>query len=95
MLVSELRKLAKNNGIKYYAKYSKEKLAEIFDIDVSNDKKSIPVQVVNLDTNDIKEFQSIYKCSKMIGKKQGSLSYFLKSGNCFKIDGISYKIENI
>ena len=71
----------------------KDELAKIFGIDVSKNRRSIPVQIVNLDTGDIKEFQSIYKCGKTIGKKQGSLSYFLKNGKCFKIDGISYKIK--
>ena len=95
MLASELRELAKNNGIKYFARYRKDELAKMFDIDVSDDKRSMSVQIVNLDTGDIKEFQSIYKCGKTIGKKRGSLSYFLKNAKCFKIDGVSYKIEKI
>ena len=53
--------MAKNTGIKYYTKYSKDELAKIFGIYVSNDRISIPVQIVNLDTGDINESTNVVK----------------------------------
>ena len=95
MLVCELRKEAHKRKIKYYANYSKAELVQILNVDISNDKKSMPVQMINLNTGDIIDCNSIYKCAKLLGKKQGSISHFIKTGNTLIINDVSYKIEKI
>ena len=78
--------MAVGKKIKNAQKLSKIELAKVLNLDEgvlykpSNGKE---VLIINVDTQVVTKCKSIYQCSKVLGKKYGSVHYFVNCGNEF------------
>ena len=103
MKLSQLRKIASEQKIKYYCKYSKKDLSKILNLDTENDvciprqenfkRPPRKIKVENLTTGETVICGSKYKCGLLLKKNTGSIYHFISTGNILKIDGESFKLK--
>ena len=87
MTLRELQKMAVGKKIKYYMKLSKRELAKALNLDeklVCKPSNAKEVLITNVETKVVTRCKSIYQCSKMLKKNNGSIQYYIKCGNEFK-----------
>ena len=85
MTYQEMRRMAVREKIKNIKKLSKEELAKELNLDegVVYKPTGKEVLITNVDTQVITKCKSIYQCSKVLGKRYGSVHYFINCGNAF------------
>ena len=86
MTFQELRKMAVGKKIKNAHKFSKVELAKALNLDeevYNRPSNAREVLITNVDTQVVTKCKSIYQCSKVVGKKYGSVHYFVNCGNEF------------
>ena len=86
MTFQELRKMAVGKKIKNAQKLSKIELAKVLNLDegvLYKPKNGKEVLIINVDTQVVTKCKSIYQCSKVLGKKYGSVHYYVNRGNEF------------
>ena len=85
MTYQELRKMAVGKKIKNAQKLSKIELAKVLNLDegVLYKPTGKEVLIINVDTQVVTKCKSIYQCSKVLGKRYGSVHYFVNCGNEF------------
>ena len=85
MTYQEIRKMAVGKNIKYANKLSKEELVKALNLDegVLYKPTGKEVLIINVDTQVVTKCKSIYQCSKVLGKRYGSIHYFVNCGNEF------------
>ena len=85
MTYQEIRKMAVGKNIKYANKLSKEELVKALNLDegVLYKPTGKEVLIINVDTQVVTKCKSIYQCSKVLGKKYGSIHYYVNCGNEF------------
>ena len=85
MTYQEIRRMAVKNNIKYANKLSKKELVKALNLDeeVLYRQTGKEVFVINIDTQVRVKYKSIYSCSKLLGKRPGSIHYFLNCGKEF------------
>ena len=87
LTLTEIRKMAVGKNIKYANKLSKEELAKALNLDEEVYKRppsnAREVFITNVDTQVVTKCKSIYQCSKVVGKRSGSVHYFVNCGNEF------------
>ena len=86
LTLKEIRKMAVGKKIKNAQKLSKEELAKALNLDEEVYKRpsnAREVLITNVDTQVVTKCKSIYQCSKMLGKRSGSVHYFAICGNEF------------
>ena len=85
MTYQEIRKMAVGKNIKYANKLSKEELVKALNLDegVLYKPTGKEVLITNVDTQVVTKCKSIYQCSKVLGKKYGSIHYYVNCGNEF------------
>jgi len=85
MTYQEIRKMAVKNNIKNANKISKKDLVKALNLDegVLYKPTGKEVFVINVDTQVRVKCKSIYQCSKLLGKRPGSVHYFLNCGKEF------------
>ena len=85
MTYQEMRRMAVREKIKNIKKLSKKELAKELNLDegVLYKPTGKEVLITNVDTQVITKCKSIYQCSKVLGKKYGSVHYFVNCGNEF------------
>ena len=86
MTLQELRKMAIGKKIKYYYNLSKIELVKALNLDerlLCKPSKAREVLIVNVDTQIVTKYKSIYQCSKALDKYPGSVRHYLKCGNEF------------
>jgi len=92
LTLAEIRKMAVGKNIRFSNKLSKAELAKELNLDekvlykpsdVSNASNAREVFITNVDTQVVTKCKSIYQCSKLVGKKYGSVHYFVNCGNAF------------
>jgi len=85
MTYQEIRKMAVGKNIKYANKLSKEELVKALNLDegVLYKPTGKEVLIINVDTQVVTKCKSIYQCSKVVGKRYGSIHYFVNCGNEF------------
>ena len=85
MTYQEIRRMAVKNNIKYANKLSKKELVKALNLDeeVLHRQTGKEVFVINIDTQVRVKYKSIYYCSKLLGKRPGSIHYFLNCGKEF------------
>ena len=83
----ELRKMASEKKIKYYAKMSKYELAKALNLDetiVCKSPIAKEVIITNSQTGEeIKRCKSMYQCSKLLNKNISSIIYYLRTNREF------------
>ena len=86
LTLAEIRKMAVGKNIRFSNKLSKAELAKELNLDekvYKRPSKAREVLIINVDTQVVTKCKSIYQCSKVVGKKYGSVHYFLNCGNVF------------
>ena len=85
MTYQEIRKMAVEKNIRYANKLSKEELVKVLNLDegVLYKPTGKEVLIINVDTQVVTKCKSIYQCSKVLGKRYGSIHYFVNCGNEF------------
>jgi len=85
MTYQEMRRMAVSKKIKNAEKLSKIELAKLLNLDEGVLYKPIgkEVLIINVDTQVVTKCKSIYQCSKVLGKRYGSVHYFVNCGNAF------------
>ena len=86
LTLAEMRKMAVGKNIKFAGKLSKEELGKRLNLDEKLYKKpssAKEVLITNVDTKVVTKCKSIYQCSKVLGKRYGSIHYFVNCGNAF------------
>ena len=85
MTYQEIRKMAVGKNIKNAQKLSKIELAKVLNLDegVLYKPTGKEVLIINVDTQVVTKCKSIYQCSKLVGKKYGSVHYYVNCGNEF------------
>ena len=86
LTLKEIRKMAVGKKIKNAHKLSKEELAKALNLDEEVYKRpsnAREVFITNVDTQVVTKCKSIYQCSKVVGKRSGSVHYFVNCGNEF------------
>ena len=85
MTYQEIRKMAVGKKIKNAQKLSKAELAKVLNLDegVLYKPTGKEVLIINVDTQVVTKCKSIYQCSKLVGKKYGSVHYFVNCGHAF------------
>ena len=92
LTLAEIRKMAVGKNIRFSNKLSKEELAKKLNLDeklwkrpsdVSNSSNAKEVLITNVDTQVVTKCKSIYQCAKVLGKRYGSVHYFVNCGNAF------------
>ena len=85
MTYQEIRKMAVGKKIKNAQKLSKIELAKVLNLDegVLYKPTGKEVLITNVDTQVVTKCKSIYQCSKVLGKKYGSIHYYVNCGNEF------------
>ena len=86
MTFQELRKMAVGKKIKNAHKFSKAELVKMLNLgeEVHNKPSNArEVLITNVDTQVVTKCKSIYQCSKVLGKRYGSVHYFVNCGNAF------------
>ena len=103
MHLVELRKMAKEQGIKYICKQSKLDLAKNLGLDPNIvcapinkqsyfKRPSKEIYITNINTGEKVICTSMYKCGKLLNKNCGSIYHFLTTGNALKIGDDYLKI---
>ena len=87
----QLKKIAKERKIKYFARYKKDELEKILGLEISKPnetfekyckgkiKKPIPIILINRKTDEILNFKSMYAAAKGIGVNPQSISDRIRS----------------
>ena len=86
LTLGEIRKMAVGKNIRFSNKLSKEELAKELNLDeevYKSPSKAREVLITNVDTQVATKCKSIYQCSKVLGKRFGSVHYFANCGNAF------------
>ena len=86
LTLKEIRKMAVEKNIKFPNKLSKAELVKMLNLDEEVYKKpsnAMEVLITNVDTQVVTKCKSIYQCSKVLGKRYGSVHYFVNCGNAF------------
>ena len=85
MTYQEIRKMAVGKKIKNAQKLSKIELVKVLNLDegVLYKPTGKEVLIINVDTEIATKCKSIYQCSKVLGKKYGSVHYYVNCGNEF------------
>ena len=86
MTFQELRKMAVGKKIKYANKFSKIELVKALNLDegvLYKPANAREVLLTNVETQIVTKYKSIYQCSKVLGKKYGSVHYYVNCGNEF------------
>ena len=86
LTLKEIRKMAVGKKIKYSNKLSKVELAKELNLDekvYNKPSNAREVLITNIDTQIVTKCKSIYQCSKVLGKRYGSVHYFVNCGNVF------------
>ena len=86
LTLREIRKMAVGKKIKNAQKLSKAELAKELNLDEKVYKRpsnAREVLIFNVDTQVVTKCKSIYQCSKLVGKKYGSVHYYVNCGNEF------------
>ena len=85
MTYQEMRRMAVSKKIKNAEKLSKIELAKLLNLDEGVLYKPIgkEVLIINVDTQVVTKCKSIYQCSKVLGKRYGSVHYYVNCGNEF------------
>jgi len=86
LTLAEIRKMAVGKNIRFSKKLSKEELAKELNLNeevYKRPSKAREVLITNIDTQDTTKCKSIYQCSKLLGKRYGSVHYFVNCGNAF------------
>ena len=85
MTYQEIRKMAVEKNIRYANKLSKKELVKVLNLDegVLYKPTGKEVLIINVDTQVVTKCKSIYQCSKVLGKRYGSIHYFVNCGNEF------------
>ena len=86
LTLKEIRKMAVGKKIKYSNKLSKVELAKALNLDeevYNRPSNAREVLIINVDTQVVTKCKSIYQCSKVLGKRYGSIHYFVNCGNEF------------
>ena len=86
LTLREIRKMAVGKKIKNAGKLSKAELAKELNLDeelYNRPSNAKEVLVTNVDTQLATKCKSIYQCSKVLGKRYGSIHYFVNCGNEF------------
>ena len=85
MTYQEMRRMAVSKKIKNAEKLSKIELAKVLNLDegVLYKPTGKEVLITNVDTQVITKCKSIYQCSKVLGKRYGSVHYFVNCGHAF------------
>ena len=102
MKLAQLRKIASEQKIKHYCKYTKKDLSKILNLDT--DEVCVPrqeyfkrpprkIKVENLTTGETVICGSKYKCGLLLKKNTGSIYHFVSTGNILEIDGESFKLK--
>ena len=86
MTFQEIRKMAVEKNIKYANKLSKEELVKALNLDegvLYKPSNAREVLLTNVETQIVTKYKSIYQCSKVLGKRYGSIHYYVNCGNEF------------
>ena len=86
MTFQEIRKMAVGKNIKYANKLSKEELVKALNLDegvLYKPSNAREVLLTNVETQIVTKYKSIYQCSKLLGKRYGSIHYYVNCGNEF------------
>ena len=86
MTLQEIRKMAVGKKIKYSNKLSKVELAKALNLDeevYNRPTNAREVLITNVETQVVTKCKSIYQCSKVLGKRYGSVHYYVNCGNEF------------
>ena len=89
MTLRELQKMAVGKKIKYYMKLSKIELVKALNLDekiVCKPPNAKEVLITNVETKVVTRCKSIYQCSKILNRNNGSIQYYIKCGNQFTDD---------
>ena len=97
MTLQEIRKMAVGKKIKNYMKLSKTDLVKALNLDekiVCKPSNAKEVLITNVETQVVTRCKSIYQCSKMLKKNNGSIQYYIKCGNEFMdVNGNKVKLS--
>ena len=97
MTLRDLQKMAVGKKIKYYMKLSKTELIKALNLDekiVCKPSNAKEVLITNVETQVVTRCKSIYQCSKMLKKNNGSIQYYIKCGNEFMdVNGNKVKLS--
>ena len=97
MTLQEIRKMAVGKKIKNYMKLSKTDLVKKLNLDekiVCKPSNAKEVLITNVETQVVTRCKSIYQCSKMLKKNNGSIQYYIKCGNEFMdVNGNKVKLS--
>ena len=92
MTIRELKKMARDQKIKYYSRLSKIELVKALNLDEKLVCKPKEVLITNVDTQVVTKYKNMHQCSKALGTYFGSIHHHLTCGNEF-VDNDGNKVR--
>ena len=102
--IKELRKIAREKNIKYFARYNKSELEEMLGLEISKPneifekycrekvKNPIPVIIINRKTGKIFNLKSLYAAGKKVGVNPQIIKDRIKSKKDLEIKGHTFLV---
>ena len=100
MILEEIRKLARQQKIKYYQQYTKNDLAKLLNLAIEPTTRikscvKRPICLTNIESGEKMICKSIYKCAQFLNKNLGSINHYLKTGHVLKLNHQSYTLSYV